>query len=77
MAELLKKMALAGEGVAWLPRSAIAARARDAASSSPRAAATGAWTLELRVYRDAIAAQSRSSPLCGTGLAGRLATGDA
>jgi DNA-binding transcriptional LysR family regulator len=28
MAELLKKMTLAGEGVAWLPRSAIAADLR-------------------------------------------------
>jgi DNA-binding transcriptional LysR family regulator len=54
MAELLKKMALAGEGIAWLPRSSVAAEI----SRGDLVVAGGAsWSLELelRVYRDATA----------------------
>ncbi len=52
MAELLKKMTLAGEGVAWLPRSAIAG---ELARGELIAAGGGEWCIELeiRVYRDA------------------------
>ena len=51
MAELLKKMALAGEGVAWLPRSAVA---EELARGELAMAASGPWCLELelRVHRD-------------------------
>jgi DNA-binding transcriptional LysR family regulator len=56
LAELLKKLALAGEGIAWLPRSAVAdelARGDLVLAGGPE------WTLELelRVYRDASARQ--------------------
>lgn len=52
MAELLKKMTLAGEGVAWLPRSAIES---ELARGELIAAGGGEWSmaLEIRVYRDA------------------------
>jgi len=52
MAELLKKMTLAGEGVAWLPRSAIAG---ELARGELIPAGGGDWCMELeiRVYRDA------------------------
>ena len=52
MAELLKKMALAGEGVAWLPHSAIA---DELARGELVPAGGGEWrmALEIRVYRDA------------------------
>jgi len=51
MAELLKKLALAGEGIAWLPRSSVIdefARGELATTGGPE------WRLELeiRVYRD-------------------------
>jgi len=52
MAELLKKMALAGEGIAWLPQSAIGG---ELARGELIAAGGGEWRMELeiRVYRDA------------------------
>jgi len=51
MAELLKKMALGGEGIAWLPRSAVAAELADGLLVQ---AGNADWCLELelRVYRD-------------------------
>jgi DNA-binding transcriptional LysR family regulator len=51
MADVLKRMALEGEGIAWLPRSLITA---ELASGALVAAGGNAWTveLELRVYRD-------------------------
>jgi len=54
MAELLKKMALAGEGIAWLPRSSVA---EEISRGDLALAGTGPWCLEfeLRVYRDATA----------------------
>jgi DNA-binding transcriptional LysR family regulator len=51
MAELLKKMALAGEGLAWLPRSSVT----DELSRGELVVAGGhGWRIELeiRVYRD-------------------------
>lgn len=61
MAELLKKMTLAGEGVAWLPRSAIAG---ELARGELVAAGGGEWCMELeiRVYRDA----TQRNPLIST-----------
>ncbi len=61
MAELLKKMALAGEGVAWLPHSAIA---DELARGELVPAGGGEWRMELeiRVYRDA----TQRSPLVST-----------
>ncbi|HEX7690521.1 MAG TPA: LysR substrate-binding domain-containing protein [Burkholderiaceae bacterium] len=61
MAELLKKMALAGEGVAWLPHSAIAG---ELARGELIAAGGGDWRMELeiRVYRDA----TQRNPLVAT-----------
>jgi DNA-binding transcriptional LysR family regulator len=52
MADVLKRMALVGEGIAWLPKSLIAS---ELASGTLVAAGGAAWTveLELRVYRDA------------------------
>jgi DNA-binding transcriptional LysR family regulator len=52
MAEVVKKLVLEGEGVAWLPRSSILAEL-DAGDLVP--AGTAEWQLEveLRVYRDA------------------------
>ncbi|MFC5430714.1 LysR substrate-binding domain-containing protein [Paraburkholderia denitrificans] len=51
MAEVLKKLVMEGEGVAWLPRSTIASEleAGDLVPAGP-----AAWNLdiELRVYRD-------------------------
>jgi len=62
MAELLKKMALGGEGIAWLPRSAVA---EELASGHLAVAGGGAWCLEfeLRVYRDVTARNPIVSPL--------------
>ena len=61
MAELLKKMAIAGEGIAWLPRSAVA---DELARGQLVQAGAGDWCLELelRVYRDA----SARNPLVAT-----------
>lgn len=61
MAELLKKMTLAGEGVAWLPRSAIAG---ELERGDLIAAGGGEWRMELeiRVYRDA----TQRNPLVAT-----------
>ena len=52
MAELLKKMAIAGEGIAWLPRSSVA---EELARGELVPAGSSDWCLELelRVYRDA------------------------
>ena len=52
MAEVLKKLVMEGEGLAWLPKSAIAAEL-DEGELVP--AGPSAWNLEieLRVYRDA------------------------
>jgi len=52
MAEVLKKMALAGEGIAWLPKSSIL---QELQSGQLVQAGGPAWQLEveLRVYRDA------------------------
>ena len=52
MAELLKKMTLAGEGIAWLPHSAIEG---ELERGELIAAGGGEWrmALEIRVYRDA------------------------
>ncbi|WP_175912205.1 MULTISPECIES: LysR substrate-binding domain-containing protein [unclassified Burkholderia] len=51
MAEVLKKLVMEGEGVAWLPRSAIAA---ELAVGDLVPAGPAVWNLEieLRVYRD-------------------------
>jgi len=61
MAELVKKMAVAGVGIAWLPRSAVAA---ELAEGQLVQAGTADWCLELelRVYRDA----SARHPLAAT-----------
>ena len=61
LAELLKKLALAGEGIAWLPHSAVVdelARGELATTGGPE------WRLELeiRVYRDT----SQRNPLVAT-----------
>jgi LysR family transcriptional regulator, hypochlorite-specific transcription factor HypT len=52
MADVLRRVALEGEGIAWLPKSLIDA---DLASGTLVPAGGAAWTLELelRVYRDA------------------------
>ncbi|MGF6768131.1 DNA-binding transcriptional LysR family regulator [Paraburkholderia sp. GAS199] len=52
MAEVLKKLVLEGEGVAWLPKSSIVA---ELESGALVAAGRAEWQLqvELRVYRDA------------------------
>jgi LysR family transcriptional regulator, hypochlorite-specific transcription factor HypT len=51
MADVLKRMALEGEGIAWLPKSLIET---ELASGTLVAAGGAGWTLELelRVYRD-------------------------
>jgi DNA-binding transcriptional LysR family regulator len=51
MAEVLKKLVMEGEGVAWLPQSAIVA---ELAAGDLVPAGTATWKLqiELRVYRD-------------------------
>jgi DNA-binding transcriptional LysR family regulator len=51
MADVLKRMALEGEGLAWLPRSLIEA---ELAGGALIASAGASWSveLELRVYRD-------------------------
>lgn len=61
MAELLKKMAIAGEGIAWLPRSAVV---DEFARGELVQAGIAEWCLELelRVYRDA----SARNPLVST-----------
>jgi DNA-binding transcriptional LysR family regulator len=53
MADVLKRMVLEGEGIAWLPQSLIAA---ELASGALIAAGDAGWTveLELHVYRDAL-----------------------
>ena len=53
MADVLKRMALEGEGIAWLPQSLIAS---ELASGALVAAGGSSWTveLELRVYRDSL-----------------------
>ena len=65
MAELLKKMAVAGEGIAWLPRSSLA---DELARGELVQAGIGDWCLELelRVYRDT----SVRNPLVSTLWAG-------
>jgi DNA-binding transcriptional LysR family regulator len=52
MADVLKRMALEGEGIAWLPKSLITS---ELESGTLVAAGGAGWTveLELRVYRDA------------------------
>ncbi|WP_246793522.1 LysR substrate-binding domain-containing protein [Burkholderia perseverans] len=52
MAEVLKKLVIEGEGLAWLPRSAVA---HELAAGELVMAGPSAWHLdvELRVYRDA------------------------
>ncbi|WP_322015441.1 LysR substrate-binding domain-containing protein [Paraburkholderia sp. J12] len=52
MAEVLKKLVMEGEGIAWLPKSAIAA---ELAAGELVPAGPSGWNLdvELRVYRDA------------------------
>jgi DNA-binding transcriptional LysR family regulator len=52
MADVLKRMALEGEGIAWLPKSLIDS---ELASGTlvPAGGATWSVELELRVYRDA------------------------
>ncbi|CAB3681942.1 LysR substrate-binding domain-containing protein [Paraburkholderia rhynchosiae] len=52
MAEVLKKLVMEGEGVAWLPRSSVI---RELESGELVAAGRAEWHLEveLRVYRDA------------------------
>ena len=54
MAELVKKMAVAGEGIAWLPRSAVAAELAEG-QLVQAGIADCCLELELRVYRDASA----------------------
>jgi DNA-binding transcriptional LysR family regulator len=51
MAEVLKKMVLNGEGIAWLPQSAIQVEL-DAGTLIPAGGRAWALPLELRVYRD-------------------------
>ena len=53
MADVLKRIALEGEGIAWLPKSLIAS---ELASGTLVAAGGASWNveLELRVYRDAL-----------------------
>ncbi|MDB6101543.1 MAG: transcriptional regulator, LysR family [Gammaproteobacteria bacterium] len=53
MADVLKRMVLEGEGIAWLPRSLIDS---ELAGGNLIAAGGAAWTIELalRVYRDAL-----------------------
>ncbi|KAF1051243.1 MAG: HTH domain-truncated transcriptional regulator QseD [Burkholderia gladioli] len=52
MAEVLKKLVIEGEGLAWLPKSAVA---RELAAGELVPAGPSAWHMEveLRVYRDA------------------------
>jgi len=52
MAEVLKKMVLEGEGIAWLPKSSIQIELQNGELVP---AGGKEWTLEveLRVYRDA------------------------
>ncbi len=51
MADVLKRISLEGEGIAWLPKSLIEAELKSGAL----VAGGSAWTmeLELRVFRDA------------------------
>ncbi len=51
MAEVLKKMLVAGEGIAWLPKSSIEA---ELASGALVPAGGPSWSidLDLRVYRN-------------------------
>jgi DNA-binding transcriptional LysR family regulator len=53
MADVLKRMVLEGEGIAWLPKSLIGS---ELARGELVAAGGAAWTIELalRVYRDAL-----------------------
>jgi DNA-binding transcriptional LysR family regulator len=53
MAEVLKKLVMEGEGVAWLPKSTIT---KELASGDLVPAGPAAWNLqiELRVYRDSL-----------------------
>jgi DNA-binding transcriptional LysR family regulator len=53
MADVLRRMALEGEGLAWLPKSLIEA---ELGSGALVPAGGASWTveLELRVYRDAV-----------------------
>jgi LysR family transcriptional regulator, hypochlorite-specific transcription factor HypT len=53
MADVLKRMVLEGEGIAWLPKSLIAS---ELASGALVASGGAAWTVELglHVYRDAL-----------------------
>lgn len=51
MAEVLKKMLLAGEGVAWLPKSSIEAELASGALV-PAGGPTWSLDLDLRVYRN-------------------------
>jgi DNA-binding transcriptional LysR family regulator len=53
MADVLKRMVLEGEGIAWLPESLIDS---ELASGALIAAGGTSWTIELalRVYRDAL-----------------------
>jgi DNA-binding transcriptional LysR family regulator len=52
MADVLKRISLEGEGIAWLPKSLIEAELK---SGTLVAAGGATWTmeLELRVFRDA------------------------
>ncbi|QCP53002.1 LysR family transcriptional regulator [Trinickia violacea] len=52
MAEVLKKLVMEGEGLAWLPKSAIAAEL-DAGELVPAGPPVWNLDIELRVYRDA------------------------
>jgi DNA-binding transcriptional LysR family regulator len=52
MAEVLKKLVMEGEGIAWLPRSAIAAEL-DSGELVPAGPSMWNLEIELRVYRDA------------------------
>ncbi|MGV2292505.1 LysR substrate-binding domain-containing protein [Trinickia sp. YCB016] len=52
MAEVLKKLVMEGEGVAWLPKSAIAAEL-DSGELVPAGPPVWNLDIELRVYRDA------------------------
>ncbi|RQS10160.1 LysR family transcriptional regulator [Burkholderia sp. Bp9002] len=51
MAEVLKKLVMEGEGVAWLPQSTIA-KELEAGDLVPAGPATWNLRVELRVYRD-------------------------
>ena len=77
MAEVLKKLVMEGEGVAWLPRSAIAA---ELAAGELVPAGPAAWNLdvELRVYRDVsnrVNSWTRSGSTCARRLRGSAESG--